>query len=65
MEELDSDTEYTKKIDPIHALEPTKRHPEERRWSGTTWVNTKERLDFPICPSHGNAYALMDSGASH
>eukprot|EP00971_Amphidinium_carterae_P127403 2524242-Amphidinium_carterae.1 len=44
--------QYTKKTDSIYALEPTKRHPEERRWSGTTWVNTKKRLDLPICPSH-------------
>eukprot|EP00971_Amphidinium_carterae_P235414 4671953-Amphidinium_carterae.1 len=81
MEDLESDTEvfvdalteegyefsfqYTKKTDPVYALEPTKRHPEERRWTGITWVNTKERLDLPICPSHGKAYALMDSGASH
>eukprot|EP00971_Amphidinium_carterae_P251065 4983705-Amphidinium_carterae.1 len=81
MEELDSDAEvfvdayteegfefsfqYTKKTDPIYALEPTKRHPKGRRWSGITWVNTKERLDLPICPSNGKAYALMDSGASH
>eukprot|EP00971_Amphidinium_carterae_P048539 956761-Amphidinium_carterae.1 len=77
MEKLDFDTEVfvdayteegyefsfqcTKKTDPIYALKPTKRHFEERRWSQTTWVNTKKRLEIPICPSHGKAYALLDS----
>eukprot|EP00971_Amphidinium_carterae_P332158 6466176-Amphidinium_carterae.1 len=57
--------QYTKKTDPVYALEPTKKHPEGRKWTGTTWVNTKERLDLPICPTHGKPFALMDSGASH
>eukprot|EP00971_Amphidinium_carterae_P004566 91500-Amphidinium_carterae.1 len=57
--------QYTKKTDPVYALEPTKKYPEGRRWTGITWINTKDRLDLPICPAHGKPFALMDSGASH
>eukprot|EP00971_Amphidinium_carterae_P151254 2998666-Amphidinium_carterae.2 len=49
----------------MNAIVLEKKWPEGRRWSGTTWVHTKVRLDFPICPAKGKPYALMDSGASH
>eukprot|EP00971_Amphidinium_carterae_P191845 3806344-Amphidinium_carterae.2 len=59
--------QYAKKIDPVYALGLglTKKWPEGSRLSGATWVHTKDRLDFPICPALGKPYALMDSGASH
>eukprot|EP00971_Amphidinium_carterae_P316968 6301284-Amphidinium_carterae.1 len=40
-------------------------YPDGRKWTGTTWVNTMERLNFPICPAKGKPFELMDSGASH
>eukprot|EP00971_Amphidinium_carterae_P067827 1343039-Amphidinium_carterae.2 len=57
--------QYTKKMDPVYALEPTKKWPEGRKWSGATWVHTMDRLDFPICAARAKPCALMDSGASH
>eukprot|EP00971_Amphidinium_carterae_P170260 3373341-Amphidinium_carterae.5 len=52
--------QYTKKTDPVYALEPTKKWAEGR--TGTTWVqcpvHTKDRLDFPICPARVEGQGL-------
>eukprot|EP00971_Amphidinium_carterae_P338053 6475213-Amphidinium_carterae.1 len=50
-DEMDFCFQYTKKTDAMYALEPTKKWPKGRKWSGTMWVHTKDRLDFPICPA--------------
>eukprot|EP00971_Amphidinium_carterae_P255463 5071321-Amphidinium_carterae.1 len=41
--------QYTKKTDPVYALEPTKRYPEGRRWTGITWVMLKPRAFLLKC----------------